>query len=438
MIYNMRNIILSLLALLLFQFSNAQSINKQNATQVSFQQVNKDIFESSYYSYGSLFLEKQLQKHQNDTSKNLRNFLNTLKDKGVAFRVAESLEGYYNFMGGRRIGSAAASTFDANITVDMDQLLHITGGKFYADLEAHSFQNPTNLLVGDLQVFDKNTANPFLQMFELWYQQKFFHNTLRLKVGKVDANVEFSLIDNGLDFMTSSAHVTPTLFVFPTFPDPMPSVNLFFTPGKLFYTSIAVYDANQNDHFLDFSGKPGSVQSSLTGTLWISETGLTWSHLSGSEDDGNLRLGIWKHTGQFNRTDDNSLIHGADGLYIVINQTLWKPISDKNTNRGLRMFLEFAHSNKGVAPIYQHFGGGLVWKGITAKRPNDEIGLCTQYGRISPRSGLLWNHEQAVESFYKIYLTSWLNLQPDAQYIVHPGGKYPNALIGTLQLNLMF
>lgn len=39
----------------------------------------------------------------------------------------------------------------------------------YADLEAHSFQNPTKLLVGDFQVFDKNTADPFWQMFEFWY-----------------------------------------------------------------------------------------------------------------------------------------------------------------------------------------------------------------------------------------------------------------------------
>ena len=436
MMYNMRNIILSLPVFLLFQFANAQSINKLNDKQYSFQNANQNASKSS--APGFQFQNYQLPKKHKDTSKNQKNFLTRLKDKGVTFGVSESLEGYYNFMGGVRTGSAAASTFDANVSLDMNQLLHIPNGILYADFEAHSFQNPTYLLVGDLQVFDKNTADPFLQMFELWYQQKFFHNTLRLKVGKVDANVEFSLIDNGLDFMTSSAHVTPTLFVFPTFPDPMPSVNLFFTPGKLFYASVAVYDANQNDHFLDFSGKPGSAQPSLNGTLWIGETGLTWSHLSGNGDDGNLRLGIWKHTGEFNRTEDNSLVHGADGLYVVINQTVWKPVSDKDTDRGLRMFLEYAHSNKGLAPVYQHFGGGLLWTGMSARRPDDEIGISTQYGRISPQPGLLWNYEQAVELFYKIPLASWINLQPDAQYIIHPGGKYSNALVGTLQLDLQF
>lgn len=422
----------------MFHFSYAQLINKRTFSQPSFQQVNNQNYGSSAYAHAPVFLDTQLPKQGQDTVKNKSNFLHALKDKGVDFGVAESLEGYYNFTGGKRVGSAAASTFDANVSVDMKELLHVPGGKFYADFEAHSFQNPTSLLVGDLQVFDKNTADPFLQMFEFWYQQEFFHNTLRLKVGKVDANAEFSLIDNGLDFMTSSAHVTPTLFVFPTFPDPKPSVNLFFTPGKLFYASAAVYAANRSTHFLDFSGKPGSVQPSLNGNLWIAETGLTWSHLSGKADDGNLRVGIWKHTGEFNRTDDNSAVKGVGGIYVVINQTLWKPNHDDESNRGLRTFLEFAHSSKGVAPVYEHFGGGLLWTGIKAERPDDEIGICTQYSLISPQPGLIWKYEQSVESFYKLVVASWINLQPDVQYIIHPGGSYSNALVGTLELNLKF
>ena len=435
MMYFFRNMIISLPVFMVFQWVNGQSVNRLTDKPVSSVVHQPDV---NHSDSGFPILNNQVAKQQRDTSKDQRNVRNRLKDKGITFGVSESLEGYSNFMGGVRTGSAAASTFDANISLDMNQLLHIPGGKFYADFEAHSFQNPTDLLVGDLQIFDKNTADPFTQIFELWYEQKFFHNTLRLKAGKVDANSEFSLIDNGLDFMTSSAHVTPTLFMFPTFPDPAPGVNLFFTPGKLFYASLAAYDANGKNHFLNFSGKPNLAQPSLTGTLWIGETGLTWSHLSGEGDDGNLRLGVWSHTGQFTRTDDNNTIHGADGIYIIIDQTLWKPLSDKNTKRGLRMFLDYGHSNRNVAPIYQHFGGGLAWTGISAKRPDDKLGVTTQYGRISSQPGLIWNFEQTIESFYEIPLTSWLSLVPDVQYIIHPGGKYSNALVGTMQLNLKF
>ena len=434
--YFFQNMIRLLPVILVFQWANGQSVNGlTDKPASSLVQTHPEV---NHSDSGFTNLNNQVEKQQRDTSKDQRNVRSRLKDKGITFGVSESLEGYSNVMGGVRTGSAAASTFDANISLDMNLLLHIPGGKFYADFEARSFQNPTDLLVGDVQIFDRNTADPFTQIFELWYEQKFFHNTLRLKVGKVDANAEFSLIDNGLDFMTSSAHVTPTLFMFPTFPDPAPGVNLFFTPGKIFYASVAAYNANGKNHFLNFSGKPNAVQPSLTGTLWIGETGLTWRHFSGEDDDGNLRLGVWTHTGQFTRTDDNSPIHGADGHYIVINQTLWKPALDSEPNRGIRMFLEYGRSNKNVAPIYLHFGGGLSWTGISVKRPDDKLGVTTQYARISSQPGLLWTYEQAVEFFYKISFSSWFSLVPDVQYIIHPGGKYSNALVGTMQLNLIF
>jgi carbohydrate-selective porin OprB len=80
-----------------------------------------------------------------------------------------------------------------------------------------------------------------------------------------------------------------------------------------------------------------------------------------------------------------------------MNQTLWKPVSDKDTKRGLGMFLVYGNSNKDVAPIYQHYGGGLLWTGISAKRPDDKLGVTTQYGRISSQPGLIWNFEQTIE-----------------------------------------
>ncbi len=43
-------------------------------------------------------------------------------------------------------------------------------------------------------MFDKLNFSPYLQVFELWYQQKLFDGRLRIKLGKVDANTEFSVI----------------------------------------------------------------------------------------------------------------------------------------------------------------------------------------------------------------------------------------------------
>lgn len=367
-----------------------------------------------------------------------KNVLHSLKMQGITFGASETLEGYYNFLGGIRKGSALTSTLDANMNIDLRKLLGLSGGIFYIDLEYHDGDNPTDKLVGDIQTFDKHTSDPFFQVLEMYYQQKLFNDKLRIKVGKVDANSEFSVIDNGLEFISSSTQVTPTFFVFPTFPDPMPSINIFFTSNKLFYTNFAVYDANQNDLFLDFYGNPGSIQPTLHGELLISESGLTWDNLPLLKKDGNLKLGLWEHTGTFTKFDGNTK-HNGQGLYLIFNQTLWEPILNTNEDRGIRMFLEYALSEASVSPVYKHIGGGIVWTGLSTKRPEDALGFTAQYASLSAGIDSLPHHyELALESFYKIKVNSWLDIKPDIQYIVHPGGLYPNALVGTLLLNIAF
>jgi len=366
-----------------------------------------------------------------------KGFLGSLKEHGLSFGFSETLESYYNFRGGKRSGSAFASTFDVNMNIDLQQLLGIAGGTVYWDLEDHSWDNPTMTLIGDFQVFDKHNAAPFLQILEIWYQQEFFNKKLRVKIGKVDANAEFSVIDNGLEFINSSTQVTPTLFVFPTFPDPMPSINLFFTPNKLVYSNFSVYDANKSDRFLDFYGDPASVQPTLHGELLMSESGLTWGNFPILGNDGNLKLGLWKHTGIFHKFNGNAQ-DGTSGIYLIFNQTLWIPKSSKNVNRGLRLFLEYTRADSSITPIYKHIGGGLAWTGFSLKRPNDEVGFSAQFGNLSPALNLPYHDEVNLETFYRINLIPWFGLKPDIQYIVHPGGQYPNALVATLLLTLAF
>ncbi|MGH7237671.1 MAG: carbohydrate porin, partial [Candidatus Saccharimonadales bacterium] len=312
-----------------------------------------------------------------------KGLLNKLKGRGITFGVSETLEGYYNFTGGLRAGSAMASTFDANISADLKKLLDIKGGMFYADLEDHAGDNPTDILTGDFQVFDKHNSAPFLQLLELWYQQRLFDDKLRVKIGKIDANSEFSVIDNGLNFINSSTQVTPTFFVFPTFPDPVPAINVFFTPGRFFYTSFAVNDANRSDHFLDFYGEPTAVQPTLHGELLISESGINWDLLPLLKGGGNLKIGFWEHTGTFTKFDGDTQ-QGAKGYYMIFDQTLWQPVSKPDDERGLRMFLEYARTEKSLTPIYQHFGGGLVWTGLTAGHPENATGISAHYTNLSP------------------------------------------------------
>ncbi len=362
------------------------------------------------------------------------NLFKNLQQKGFTFGVSESLEGYRNFKGGIRKGNAYASTFDANLTVDLKKTLGLNHGIFYIDFEDHAGNNPTSKLTGDAQVFDKHTSDPFFQTMEIWYQQQLFKNKLRIKLGKIDANSEYSVIDNGLDFINSSTQVTPTLFVFPTFPDPMPGVNLFFTPSHLLYTKFAVFDANQHDRFLNFYGEPSLNQPSKQGSLLISESGLTWNTLPVLHRAGNLKIGLWDHNGTFT-TYNGSSRKNAQGIYLIFDQTVWQPPADTNNNRGISVFLEYGQTEASLNPVSQHAGGGIVWKGLTESRPDDDCGLSIQYGSFGSEFKIPDKYELDFETFYNFSLADWLNIKPDMQYIINPGGLYPNAYVGTLVLN---
>jgi porin len=361
-----------------------------------------------------------------------------LKQAGLSIDASIVLEGFNNFRGGLRTSPVVgASTFDLSLTIETEKLLNVPGGKFYVDLEDHAGRNPTTVLVGDLQIFDKLNAKPYLQIFELWYQQKLFDDILRLKVGKVDANTEFSVIDYGLPFLNSSTQTSPTVFLLPTTPDPMPSVNVFFTPAAFYYASFGAYYANRATAFGNLVGSPQNAQLSEFGSFLIGETGLKWHHLPFFGYAGNMKLGAWGHTGTFPRLD-GSVQQGTYGYYAIFDQTLWQPAGEPESGRGLRFFWEYGRTQRSISPIDQHFGGGFTWKGLLAARPKDLVGFSPQYGHITPEAGLPESYELVLEAFYRWQIIGWAWIMPDLQYIINPGGQYSNALVATIRLKLNF
>jgi porin len=359
-----------------------------------------------------------------------------LERAGIKIDASLVLEGFKNFHGGLNTNRVVgASTFDLSLTLDTQKLAGWEGGKFYVDLEDHAGQNPSMDLVGDLQIFDKLNSKPYLQIFELWYQQKLFDSKLRIKIGKVDANTEFSVVESGLEFLNSSSQVSPTIFLLPTTPAPMPSVNMFFNPNEFWYAGFGAYYSNRSEGFGNLVGSPQDIQPSDHGAFLIGETGLRWQQAPVFAGGGNFKLGAWGHTGIFTRFD-GSRQRGTFGYYIILNQPLWRFAGEPEGGRGVRIFLEYGRTQGTINAIDWHTGGGAVWRGLLSSRSHDIAGLGAQYAHISPQARLPQPFELAIEGFYRLKITGWAAFMPDLQYITHPGGRYPNALVGTLHLIL--
>jgi porin len=109
-------------------------------------------------------------------------------------------------------------------------------------------------------------------------------------------------------------------------------------------------------------------------------------------------------------------------------------------DRGLSGFLRVSAGPSDRNPIDLYADGGLTFKGPFSWRADDLMGVAVAYGRISPRLAShdidvaaltgattpIRDFELAIELTYQWQLAENWMLQPDLQYIVHPGGNIAN------------
>src|SRR6185437_15365039 len=106
----------------------------------------------------------------------------------------------------------------------------------------------------------------------------------------------------------------------------------------------------------------------------------------------------------------------------VADQTLWR---NADKSRSLNGFLRAgaAPANRNLVSFY--VDGGLGYTGLVPGRDLDTLTLGVSYAKISDD---MTGHDQetVLELNYLAQVTPWLTVQPDIQYIVHPGGLVPN------------
>ena len=105
---------------------------------------------------------------------------------------------------------------------------------------------------------------------------------------------------------------------------------------------------------------------------------------------------------------------------------------------------------------------GIVFNGMFCDRPHDALAFAISYDRISSQSINLIQDQNVLNSSnaplpsaetdfeldYTAYITPWLTMTPDLQYILHPGGGIPdaqnpaefepNAVVGQMELTIVF
>jgi porin len=216
---------------------------------------------------------------------------------------------------------------------------------------------------------------------------------------------------------------------------------------------IAVYDGDTFDHRDGRqSGNPHGINFHLSddqGALVMAEVG--WERSDSTNHPalpGAYKLGAWFHTAQFDDLRVAGRSHPNNyGVYLAAEQMVWRESSE--SAQGLGVFFRL-----GVAPENRNFvavacDGGLHYVGLWPGRDRDILALgvaciwASQDAREAERAAgapILSDREVAFELAYQIQVKPWLSIEPDFQWIHHPGasGAIPDAVVLGARTRLTF
>jgi porin len=347
---------------------------------------------------------------------------------GVTFGVQEITDasaGSAAFSGARSVRTHSI----LELTLDMDSLLGWRGLTVYVEHKAKVGRNGSDN-ASFVQSFSNIDADDFRAMGEVWVEQRFLQDRMRIKAGRIDFNHTFAGTDNGASFLNASMGFSPSIVAAPTYPLPSIGVEAAVTPWSTFTVSAAVLNGR------DGAPAPAAGASRFR----IAQANQQWT-LGSTALAGRVGVGAWKHTGMFSaltaESDDAFDIAGTRGWYATVDQTLWEGRArgdDEENHASVAAFAQFGASSPNVQSIHAHRGGGLTLSGLLAARPADLIGVGVTHADWGT------GRETIGELFYQLPVTSHLSLVADVQRVRRLDGPSLRAFgnVATMRTVLSF
>lgn len=368
----------------------------------------------------------------------LKSFASTTEEqRKAAWQLNATYKGDFasNFRGGIKTGSTYLGLADLFLSFNPEKMGWWKGGELMVHGANSHGGEPSASLFGDFQVASNIEAGNHTFLYELWYKQTF--GNITATIGLQDLNAEFAASDVAGLFLNSSFGVHSVIadnILAPIFPLTSPGITVSWNASEKTCLKTALYKGCP----IDFDDNPYNVRwniNHLQGLLWVTEYQYTGK--SDREKSGTYKGGVFFHqhcpeSGVINSETGNELTFDY-GMYLVCDHEI---IRNADGNKCFDIFYQ-----AGVSPRNDNFaylGAGCSYTGMLSKKGFDELGLAMARGLLTKERG---KDETAIELTYKYQITDQIYLQPDFQYIIHPGGTnsaLKNASAGFLRLGLEF
>ncbi len=353
----------------------------------------------------------------------------TLEERGIHLDLIYTGEGFFNLRGGMRTSGARVYRGDLSLFCDLDtcQAGVWPGGTFHVHLQTEHGEGLSAQYTGDFQVLSNMEAQDFFQLSELYYLQRFLKDTLWIKLGKQDSNLDFAAPRFGSNFLNSSAGYAPTIPL-ATFPDPDLGAVAGFSPHRALTLKLGCYNGRPK------GGRSlRSALQDLRGPMLLFESSLA---CGGST----LCAGVWWNGDKFEKlkaaSTESDTVTESYGWYAVLEREFLKPTS---SSPGIGAFGQYGWAPSGRSQANHYVGGGVELRGPLPCRKNDVLGFGVFHVFFSPKAQTEKRCETALEIFYSFEAAGWLSLKPDLQLILNPGGtENPAALAAGVRFQVRF
>ncbi|MFC4762908.1 carbohydrate porin [Dyella koreensis] len=413
----------------------------------------------SVIASAALFCEQALSDEIDDQKANLIR-------KGVTPALVYDGSAVADTSGGMRTGTAYVGNLRLQLALDGNRLLRAPGWTaFFQVLSIHGGQ-PSNF-IGDAQGVNSYAAKPALRLYEAWGQYSSPNGHWSFLAGRYDLNSEFyRLASSGL-FLNSSFGMGPEFSQSgiggpSIFPDTSFGARVTFkpTPGILIRTAIMDgVPANRAEGQTRFPGQK-------EGLLFVSEIAfLTRPGSDASQGiakyrvgrganfpayDDKIAIGAWHYTGTFR---DLSLVdnkgrplqhEGSSGAYVLIDRTLFRSSTDPKAR--LSGFLQYGIGDGRINQFGSYAAAGLTASGFLISRPDDTFGIAFTSARngshyidsLNTQAIPTTHAETSIEATYLLQVNPRLAIQPDIQYVIHPGTSSTRANATVLQVHFQW
>ncbi len=381
-----------------------------------------------------------------------------LKARGIDFGLIGTSEVLSNVQGGQKRGTVYEGKLEGFVAADLEKLMGLKGLSFYANgFQIHNTGGISRDYVGSIETISNIEALRTTRLSEIWIEQK-FGEKLSLRAGQLAADTEFFVAEFSEVFITSDWPAIAKANLpagGPAYPLSTPGVRLKFEPTQSFTVLAAIFNGSpsapgaedpevQNHYGLNFRVNDPPLAIAEMQYRYNKEKNASGLY-------GSWRLGAWYHFGKFddqrydaiglsladpNSNMSNRPLAGNSGIYGVVDHQLYRPTGGR-PDSGIGMFSRISASPSDRNPVNFYLDGGIYSAGMIPGRPDDKFGATFLYSRISDHvrgldgdtivfTGIpqpIRSYQLSFEFTYRALIMPGWTIQPDFQYIIHPGGN---------------